>query len=87
LQPYCTCDVTERMVFLLAGLQFGLLHSIRTTTLHNSVHSMYFVCCYKAIPHQKMVHIKLTDVNAEYFFKSLICFVLNELIYDGQLTN
>jgi len=61
------CDIAERMVFLLAGLQFGLLCSIRTPTLQNGIHSMYFVCCYKAIPHQKMVHIKLTDMNAEYF--------------------
>jgi len=61
------CDITGRMEFLLVGLQFGLLCSVRTPTLHNGIHSMYFVCCYQEIPHQKMVHIELTYVNAEYF--------------------
>jgi len=60
------CDIIERMVFLLAGLQFGLLHSIRTPTLHNGIHLMYFVLL-QSNTTSKTVHIKLTDVNAEYF--------------------
>jgi len=43
----------ERMVFILAGLHFGWSCSITTPTLHNGVHSMYFVRCYKTIPHKK----------------------------------
>lgn len=42
------CYKKGRIAFLLTGLKFGLLCSIRTHTLHNSTHPFYFVCCHKA---------------------------------------